>query len=260
MEELNPMVVPPSDDGGSSEAEINAQIDAMMGNAEQGDPAQENPDTASGNAYADQSITNQKDFNRALNARLGEERSRVTRRYEQSPEYMLGKQMLEERMRRDNLSADAAYKRIRDEQIQSQAQAYKENPENFYEDWLRSQSQPARQNTASQTPSTAEDLTSQLMDARSRGLMPNDFQPSDITSDFIANVQKYGMDSALAIWDTTRPSHTRADIVNELERRQQMPQPMRSNGDFVSPRPPDFKNMSREEFSKWESALAKRYR
>lgn len=259
MEELNPNVAP-TPEVGSSDAEIDAQIDAMLGNADPGTPAQESPENASGNAYADQNITNQKDFNKALNARLGEERTRVTRRYEQSPEYMLGKQMLEERMRRDGLSADAAYKRIRDEQIQSQAQAYKENPENFYEDWLRSQSQTTRQTTGTQPPPTAEDLTSQLMDARNRGVMPNDFQPNDITSDFIENVQKYGMDSALAIWDTTRPQHTRAAIVNELERRQQMPQPIRSNGDFVSPRPPDFKNMSSEEFKKWDAALQKRYR
>ena len=41
---------------------------------------------------------------------------------------------------------------------------------------------------------------------------------------------------------------------------QQMPQPMRSNGDFVAPRPVDFKNMSSEEFAKWDAALSKRYR
>lgn len=257
MEELNPVV--PSSEGEISDVEINAQIDAMMGNAAPDEPAQETSGTAPGSANVDQNITNQKDFNKALNARLGEERTRLTRRYEQSPEYMLGKQLLEERMRKDGLTADAAYQTIRNEQIQAQAKNYKDNPASFYEDWLRSQSQPQRQSTEP-TPQTAESLTSQLMDARARGVMPEDFQPNDITADFIANVQKYGMDGALAVWDNTRPQQARTAIVNELERRQNMPQPMRSNGDFVAPRPPDFAHMSSEEFKKWDAALAKRYR
>jgi len=257
MEELNN--VAPAETG-MSEAEISAQIDAMMGDAASAEAEQSSEETAPGSANAEQNITSQKDFNNALRARLGEERDKMTRRYEQSPEYMLGKQMLEQRMRKDGTTADVAYQAIRNEQIQSQANTYKENPAAFYEDWLRSQSQPPQRQKQETVTPTAESLTSQLLDARERGVMPADFQPNDITADFIANVQKYGMDGALAVWDNTRPQHARSAIVSELERRQQMPQPMRSNGDFVAPRPVDFKNMSSEEFAKWDAALSKRYR
>ena len=248
MEELSNVAPAPE----VSDAQIDADIDAMMGDAE---PA---PEAETHDGSADAQITNQKDFNKALGARLGEERDRLTRRYENSPEYQLGKQMLAERMRRDNLSADDAYKAILDENIKAQAKQFKDNPEQFYEHMLRSQNQRQQ---VQQTPSheqTAMNLTQQLIDAGNRGAMPENFTPQDITPEFISNAQAYGIDAALVMW-SNRAAGTREDVVAELTRRQSMPVPMRSTGDNVAPRPVDFEHMSKEEFARYEAALKKRY-
>ena len=84
-------------------------------------------------------IKNQADFNAALRTRLQEKEASVSRRYQNSPVYMLGQELLRERMQ-NGISAEQAYQQILDERVKAKAESYKQNPQNFYEDYLRSQS------------------------------------------------------------------------------------------------------------------------
>lgn len=241
-----------------SDAQIEAQVDAIMS----GGNAEPSPEPAEGahDGSADAPITNQKDFNAALRNRLGEERDRVTRRFEESPEYRLGKQLLNDRMSRENMTAEQAYQALMDERVQNQAKFYKENQEAFYQDWIKSQTESRQPKNSPE--GTASDLAHQLLDARERGIMPANFRPENIDATFVKNAQAYGVEGALAIWQGAAGSalDQRSAMAEELARRQQMPQPMRSTGDNVEPRPVDFRNMSKEEFERWDAAFKRRAR
>lgn len=90
-------------------------------------------DAASGKGFR-----SQEDFDRVLGRRLGDER----RRYESSPEYMLGQQLIRERAARDGITAQEAYQRIQNDHVQQKAEQYAKDPKAFYADYLTQQNRP----------------------------------------------------------------------------------------------------------------------
>lgn len=113
-------------------------------------------------------IRNQTDFNAALKNRLQEKEASVSRRYQNSPEYLLGQELLRERMQ-NGISAEQAYQQILDERVKAKAESYRQNPQNFYEDYLRSQ-QNRPQDYEPQ--GDAQSLAEQLIEAREMGVLP----------------------------------------------------------------------------------------
>lgn len=201
-------------------------------------------------------IKNQTDFNAALKNRLQEKEASVSRRYQNSPEFLLGQELLRERMQ-NGMSAEQAYQQILDERVKSKAESYRKNPQNFYEDYLRSQS--LRQPAPQADPSDAQSLAEQLIDARENGLLPEDFSPADITPDFIADVQEYGVKAAARIFNA---SHVATDnVLSKVNANSRLPRPMRTNGANVPPPKLNIPDMSDEAFAKLdkriEEALAK---
>jgi len=202
-------------------------------------------------AKPEPAIKNQQDFNAALRNRLQEKEASVSRRYQNSPEYMLGQELLRERMQ-NGMSAEQAYQQILDERVKAKAESYKQNPQNFYEDYLRSQQTGRQQDD--QQGDEASSLAEQLIEARANGLLPEDFSSSDITPEFIADVQEFGVRGAAKIFNA---SHVTTDrVVSKLNSNQRLPRTMKTDGANVPVPKLDFDHMSDEEFAKLDSRFA----
>lgn len=201
-------------------------------------------DAASGKGHLTQA-----DFDRILGQRLGSERTK----YESSPEYMLGQQLIRERAAREGITADEAYRRIQNDHVQQKAEQYAKDPKAFYADYLTQQNTPTTptQQTYQQPPADAATLTQQLVAA---GAMDMGFQPQHITPQFAADAQKYGVQTALLLWQRGRAPSQDA-IVAQLEQRKRTPQPMRPMSNGASSPTRDYTNMSSDEFKKLEARL-----
>ena len=194
-------------------------------------------------------IKNQTDFNAALKTRLQEKEASVARRYQNSPEFMLGQELLRERMQ-NGISAEQAYQQILDERVKAKAESYRQNPQNFYEDYLRQQSRQEYRSSSDDASSLAE----QLISAREMGLLPEDFSPQDITPDFIENVQEFGVRGAAKIYNASRVSTD--NVVSKVSANQRLPRPMKTDGINVPPPRIDIEHMSTEDFEKLDQRLS----
>ena len=194
-------------------------------------------------------IRNQADFNAALKTRLQEKEASVARRYQSSPEFMLGQELLRERMQ-NGISAEQAYQQILDERVKAKAESYRQNPQNFYEDYLRQQSRQEYRSGSDDASSLAE----QLISAREMGLLPEDFSPKDITPDFIENVQEFGVRGAAKIFNASRVSTD--NVVSRVSANQRLPRPMKTDGINVPPPKLDIEHMSTEDFEKLDQRLS----
>lgn len=233
----------------------------LMSNPAQGTvepPAAENAPAAeshSDGAQPERPIQNQTDFNAALKTRLLEKEATVSKRFQESPEYQLGRTLLADRMQRDGVSAEEAAQRIRKERIDQRAQQYQQNPQEFYKDYLQSQTQPTK--PAQQQPAQqdeASSLAQQLYDAKQAGILPDGFDPDKhITREFISDVQRFGVEAAARILQVQ--SASTGSIVSELERRQRQPQPIRPTGGSVAAPKVDFENMSDAEFAALDAKI-----
>lgn len=216
------------------------------------------PITRSDGAEPERPIQNQTDFNAALKTRLAEKEATVSRRYTSSPEYQLGKMLLAERMQKDGVSAEVAAQRIRQERIDQRAQQYKQDPQEFYRDYLQSQTQPAPAPQANPMQNAPQDeastLAQQLYDAKQAGILPDSFDPNKhITREFISDVQRFGVEAAARIFQVQTASTD--SIVSELERRRQQPQPIRPTGGSVSAPKIDIANMTDAEFAALDAKI-----
>lgn len=186
---------------------------------------------------------NQDSINAAIGKRLSKERDK----WQNTNEYRLGKMFIEQRMNQDNVDADEAYRRINSDYTDSKAKEYAKNPEQFYKDYLNGQ---AVRNPAPQT-SVADRLTAELVDAQERGIMPNGFTSSDINAEFVGNLQKYGTEAALKMWEYSHANSVSAQIAEQRE----APRPMVVGGASVSAPTPNFENMSSRDFAEFEKRI-----
>lgn len=271
IEELNTTVTPddaiesaaPEASAGEIDLSELASLLENEGNAESPAPAKAKAASRDGSAQPSAKAMSQEAFNAALSGRLTEERFRVQRRFEQSPEYQIGAQLLRTRMAQEGVTAEEAARKILDEHISARAESYKNDPKAFYEDMLRGnmgQPVPAQPTTEKPNAPAANSIAEQLVRAREAGIMPEHFTSKDITSEFVQDVSELGAERALRVWSrehAAAPS-SRSDILGELSRRQAQPQPMRSTGDNVGRKPIDFTAMSDEEFERWEAEINRR--
>ena len=111
-------------------------------------------------------IKSQQDFNRALNARLTQERSKVENRFKTSPQYSIGDVLLNEYMEQNGVSAEEAARRILNERADAKAKAAKADPETFYRDYYAKQGANQRpqqqQRQAAPQQEQGSDLESEL--------------------------------------------------------------------------------------------------
>ena len=232
-------------------------IDEAGGAAEPTQTETVTPEAHDGGAEPTDPIRSQKDFNAALRVRLQEKEASVSRRYESTPEYRLGQQLLRERMSREGISAQEAAARIERDMIAQQAAEYQKNPQRFYEDYLRTQNQPQARQTAPQDP--AASIAQELIAAKEAGLLPDSFSPQHLTPEFIADVQEYGIKAAARIFAASAAS---ADAyAGEVAARQRVPQPIRTSGSSMRQAKPNFATMTDAQFDAYnkriEAELAK---
>lgn len=219
-------------------------FDSLIQDVPEQQPVEENPQTGGGDPQGEQAIKTQADFNNALKTRLAEKERSVSRRYENSPEYLLGQQLLRERMTAKGISADAAMQEIQNEFVQQKAAKYKTDPQSFYEDYIRNQNQPIPANNRAQS------LAEELAEAKESGILPDYFEPSNIDSEFLANCERYGVEAAAKIFAA---GHASTDgIVSELTARQKQAQPMRTTGNDRPNTKLDFDNMSADQFDAFD--------
>lgn len=207
-----------------------------------------------GGAEQPEPIRNQKDFNAALRVRLQEKEASVARRFESSPEYRLGQQLLRDRMSREGITAEEAAVRIERDMIAQQAAEYQKNPQRFYEDYLRNQTQPASRQSVQQDP--AANIAQELIAAKESGLLPDSFDPQrHLTPEFMADVQEYGVRAAARIFSASAAS---ADAyANEVAARQRVPQPIRTSGSSMRQAKPDFASMTDAQFRAYSEKIDK---
>lgn len=263
MEEINTASVESTENiagtTGGEEVSI-ASLMQSQGTVEtSGVESAQEPEARSDGAEPERPIRNQTDFNAALKTRLAEKEATVSRQYSNSPEYQLGKILLAERMQKDGVSAEVAAQRIRQERIDQRAQQYQQNPQEFYKDYLQDKNQPSQppQQQPQQQSQTdeASTLAQQLYDAKQSGILPEGFDPNKhITREFIADVQRFGVEAAAAIFQAK--STSTGSIVTELERRQRQPQPIRPTGGSVPAQKVDFRNMSIEDFEALDAKVS----
>ena len=191
----------------------------------------------------------QADFDRILGARLRDERAK----HEATPEFMLGQQLIRERAARDGVTAEEAYRRITNDHVQQRAEQYAKDPKSFYADMLTQQMTPQAPpiRPTNNTPDPAASLTQQLIAA---GAMDMGFQPQHITPQFAADAQKYGVQTALVLWQRGQ-TPTQDAVVAQIEQRRRAPQPMRPTGNGGAMPTYDYSAMSSEEFKKLDAKL-----
>ena len=194
---------------------------------------------------AQATVLDQQAFDTALGKRLARERER----HERTPEYRLGSMLLAERMRADGLSAEEAYERILRERNERKAQEYADNPKSFYEDYLNDRQSGRRETVPG---SEAERLAGEMAAAERAGLVPAGFDAKrDLDGGFVANLQRFGAEAALAIWSAARTASDQA----EAQRHREAPRPMRVAGGEVSAPKLDFAAMSADEFRQLEARI-----
>lgn len=186
------------------------------------------------------------DMSKAVQNRLRQERKKAA--------YILGDELLKERMLADNVNEEEALKRIRDDRIKQKAAAFKANPEKAYEEMLRMRNQPIEPVEDARTTETdVERLYNSIVGDMQAGKVPQDFDLNAHMSDpnkareFIDLYEAFGMEKACA-YAMRMSAPTKAEINRSL------PKPINTNNAYT-PATPDIWAMSSEDFAKMDQKM-----
>ena len=222
-------------------------IDELMSESEESTVEQNAPDDA-GTAQpapvsqpAQEQADTQTDFDRVLGKRLYDERAKQEQRWKSSPQYRLGEELLRERMAKANLNEQDAYAQILAERRDQKAQQYASNPQEFYKDYLAEREPKQTQSGG------AEEFTRALIEA---GAPDMGFTAEDITASFTEDVQKYGVQAALAMWQRTRDAGTRAQAREQMNVQRSLPRSHTVQGQPAGAPVYDYSTMSDADFDK----------
>ena len=207
-------------------------------------------------------ITNQKDFDTALNKRLSAENNkgynRARNEMMNSPEMQYLNAILDDRAAEKGITREQALAELNSERIKAKAQAYNANPELMYMDMMMGR-MPNMQ--AQQQPSTGyasvNEIAAQMAEAIRSNEIPEGFDVQHPDNDFFESASQFGVKAALRIWKAEHAGQLKAqDIANELQRRQKAPKPMSpSSANPATPAPPNYAEMSSEQFRKIEEQI-----
>lgn len=219
-------------------------------------------------------IKSQQDFNRALNARLTQERSKVENRFKSSPQYSIGDVLLNEYMEQNGVSAEEAARRILNERADAKAKAAKADPETFYRDYYAKQGANQRpqqqQRQAAPQQEQGSDLESELQYAVASGALPQGFMPEHIDQFFVNDAKAFGLQYAFERWEQSngakpqyQPAAQRVPQQQMQQRQQPATKPMRVQGTDATVKPLDFSTESmdsktfQETYAKLRQAAAR---
>lgn len=229
IDELNLSELMASDESGEGTVAEPQDVDAQPKANERADDAQT-------------PMYDQKAIDAIIGQRLGREREKFMR----SPEYIAGELVLKQRMQRDNIGAEEALKRIRDDQVDERAELYAKDPKAFYRDYINGQNAPQP------VAETDNALARELITAHQMHALPQNFDPNrDVDETFVAYHHAFGLSKAVENWKSRNSAATAA----EVQRQKTAPQPMKIGGNPVNTPSLDFGSMSYEDFARIDKQI-----
>lgn len=207
-------------------------------------------------------VKSQKDFNAALSQRLAGENAkgynRAKAEFEASPEMQFVRALISDRAREKGITEQQALQELQNDRIRQVSENYAKNPAQFYEDMLRGRNPINALQPQFNADDLSNDLGAQMANAIRAGQLPEGFDVKNPGTQFFDDFTKYrNVEVALRLWQAEHQSDIQAQqIANELQRRQKAPKPMSpTTANPQSPAPPDYANMSSEDFRKLEEQI-----
>lgn len=207
-------------------------------------------------------VTNQKDFNAALSQRLAGENTkgynRAKAEYEASPEMQFVRALISDRAREKGITEQQALQELQNDRIRAVSENYAKNPAQFYEDMLRGRNPLNAQQPQFNVEDEANELGRQMASAIRAGEVPEGFDIHHPDTQFFEDFSKYrNIEVAFRLWKAEHQGDVQAQqIANELQKRQKAPKPMApTSANPQSPAPPDYANMSSEDFRRLEEQI-----
>jgi len=177
----------------------------------------------------------------AFSRRLAAARQKMEQEYTQSREYQLGRMVLSGYQ---GISPEEATQKAIDDLVATQAKTLQENPEALAREVIMQRYFPQQQYQPDPVTTRAQALVDESFQLQSEGKLPKGY---DVVGRMKADPQfrddciNHGLETALLIAERTKPkTHT----------------PIRPQG-AVSASMPDFKNMSAEDFEKYDAQVAR---
>ena len=177
----------------------------------------------------------------AFSRRLAAARQKMEQEYTQSREYQLGRMVLSGYA---DIDPEEATQKAIDDLVATQAKALQENPEALAREVIKQRFFPQQQYQPDPVAARAQDLVDESFQLQSTGKLPKGY---DVVGRMKADPQfrddciNHGLETALLISERTKPK-TYA--------------PIRPQG-AVSASTPDFANMSKEDFAKFDAQVAR---
>ena len=187
------------------------------------------------------------DMSRAVQNRLRQERRGAA--------YTLGRELLDEYMKTNNITEAEALAKIREDRIQQKAAQFKADPEKGFAELMR-QRQYAGDDTP--TPEARVDrLYNDIVTDIQSGKVPQGFDlnaylsnPND-ARDFIDLYEQFGMERACAF-----AMRMNAQTPSKAEQNRALPKPINTNNAYT-PVQPDVWAMSSKDFAEMEKRMRK---
>lgn len=191
------------------------------------------------------------DMSRAVQNRLKQERKGAA--------YQLGRELLDEYMRANNVSEADALAKIREDRINAKAAAFKEDPEKGFRELMQQRAQRIEPEEETQTSeSRVETLYNSITADMQAGKVPQGFDLPTYMKDaenarrFIRLYEAFGMEEACDYAIRMNPQKTRTEINREL------PQGIQTNNSYT-PSTPDFQNMDSKTFREYDQKMKQAY-
>jgi hypothetical protein len=186
------------------------------------------------------------EMSKAVQNRLKQERKKAA--------YVLGEEMLKERMRADNIDESEALKRIREDRIKQKAAQFKADPEKGFAELIRQQNTPVEDTRTTEANDVDAVFNAMVGDIQS-GKVPNGFDLNAHMSDpnrareFVDLYKAFGMERACEMSARMyAPAPTQKEINGAL------PKPINTNNRYT-PSTPDVWSMTPEAFAKMEQRM-----
>lgn len=222
----------PEETGAGNQTDSNVQADA---------PAREKTD--------ERRFTSD-DMSRAVTNRLKQERKGAA--------YQLGRELLDEYMRTNNVNEADALAKIREERINAKAAAFKADPEKGFRELMQQREQRAEPEEDTRTPEAhAERLYNSIVADMQSGKVPDGFDLEAHMADrenarqFVELYEAFGMEKACAY--AMRMS---APATTKTEQNRALPKPIATNNAY-NPQNIDYMAMSSKEFAELERKMKK---
>lgn len=169
--------------------------------------------------------------------------------------YVLGSELLKERMNADNVDETEALRRIREDRRKAKAAEYKNDPQKAFEELLRMREQPQEpeEEDTETSEAAARRVYNDIVEGISSGRVPKEFDIKNYLSDvgrareFITLYEKLGLEQACSIAMRMTSSASQ----EKTARNRALPKPIDTNN-TTAPKAIDYMSMTSEQFAEYK--------